>query len=66
MIGPKAVNGPTVGGAGCWAVVPELRLEQQAAGGVEAASVRDRCRVLAGGLGVGANRRRTAKDGDLR
>ncbi len=66
MIGPKAVHGPTVGGASGWVVVPELRLEQQAAGGVEAASVRDSCRVLAGGLRVGANRGRSAKDGDLR
>ena len=40
VVGPQAVDGPGVGGACGWGVVPELGLEQLAAGGVEAACVR--------------------------
>lgn len=39
VVGPQAMDGPGVGGACGWGVVPELGLEQLAAGGVEAACV---------------------------
>lgn len=59
MVGPQPVDGPVVGGTRCRRSVPELGLQELAAGRVETAGVLNSRGVLAGGLGVAAGGRAT-------